>query len=59
VKAFGDNWFRLQPNFRIATSTFHMDMRRFAWRPFIGEEEIAEAAIAKDDRHVDLFSIQG
>jgi hypothetical protein len=26
-----------------------MDMRRFARRPFIGEEEIAEAAFAKDD----------
>jgi hypothetical protein len=36
-----------------------MDMRRFARRAFVGEEEIAETAFAKDDRHVDLFSIQG
>ena len=33
-----------------------MDMWSFARRPFIGEEKIAEAAFAKDDRHVDLFT---
>ena len=33
-----------------------MDMWSFARRPFIGEEKIAEAALAKDDRHVDLFT---
>jgi hypothetical protein len=46
--AFGDDWFRLQPNFRIATSAFHMDMWSFARRPFIGEEKIAEAVVVQE-----------
>jgi hypothetical protein len=56
--ALGDDWFRLQPNFRIATSAFHMDMRLFARLSFIRKEEIAKAAVAKDDRHDVLFSTQ-
>jgi hypothetical protein len=46
--AFGDDWFRLQPNFGIATSAFDMDMWSFARRSFIGEEEITEATFAKE-----------
>jgi hypothetical protein len=33
--AFDDDWFRLQPNFGIATPAFDMDMRRFARDPCV------------------------
>lgn len=50
--AVRDRDFGLEPDFGVPPAALDMNMRRFAWSAFVGEEVIAKPAFAKDDGHM-------
>ena len=45
---------RLQPDFGIPATTFDVDVTRLARKSLVGEEEVAQTTVAKNDRIIRL-----